>query len=154
MTVFKMFQKQTFQHIHQALLDGKLPIKSNLSKFCSYLDHECTLIVRRRLERAEVTYYTKHPVVLHNSSPPVKLFCLHLHQTTGHSGPTTLEAILCDDFLIVGVRRLLKSISRLCILCQRAYMRIQQQKMWQLSADRTRPESPLTILGVWILLAL
>ena len=59
-----------------------------------------------------------------------------------------MEAILSDDFLIIGLCRLLKSISHSCVTCRRAYQRTQHQMMGHLPTDRTRPELPLTIVGV------
>ena len=59
-----------------------------------------------------------------------------------------MEAILSDDFLIIGLRRLLKSISHSCVTCRRAYQRTQHQMMDHLPTDRTRPEPPYTIVGV------
>ena len=114
--LFKTSQRQSFDFI-TALYKGKPLTRSYLTKYCPLLDNEGILRVGGRLERAEVTYTIKHPIILHAASPLVKLYRQHLHQTSGHPGPAAMEAILSDDFLIIGLRRLLKSYqSLLCHL--------------------------------------
>ena len=84
-------------------------------------------------------------MLLQVSSHLVRLYCTQIHQNNGHAGPSTLQAIICNDHLILGLRRLLKIISHSCVPCYKAYQRAQNQMMGHLPANRTRPEAPFTI---------
>ena len=90
----------------------------------------------------------KRPMLLQVSSHLVRLYCTQIHQNNGHAGPSMLQAIICNDHLILCLRRLLKIISRSCVPCQKAYQRAQNQMMGHLPANRTRPEAPFTIAGL------
>ena len=87
-------------------------------------------------------------MLLQASSHLVRLYCTQIHQNNGHAGPSTLQAMICNDNLILGLRRLLKIISRSCVPCQKAYQRAQNKMMGHLPANRTRPEAPFAIAGL------
>ena len=78
----------------------------------------------------------------------MKLLCLQVHNTSGHPSPGALQAILAQDFLITGARRLAMEISKHCISYQKAYARTKNQLMGQLPPDRATPSPPFSVTGL------
>ena len=55
---------------------------------------------------------------------------------------------LSKKYYIPQVKRLLKSISKKCVVCQRTYARTSTQIMTDLPANRTNPSSPFSCVGI------
>ena len=147
--LLRLSQQQSFHATHQLLSSGKtLPKSDSLSRFCPYLDEDQLMRVGGRLEKTDLPHSTKHPVILHHSSHIVKLLCLQVHKTSGHPGPGALQAILAQDFLITGARRLAKETSKHCVPCQKAYARTKNQLMGKLPPDRATPSPPFSVTGL------
>lgn len=87
-------------------------------------------------------------MILDRKSHLALLLVRHTHEVNHHSGPTSLVALLGTEFLIVGIARLAKQISRACIVCRKLYGHPSQQLMAPLPADRVNPAPPFFITGI------
>ena len=58
------------------------------------------------------------------------------------------EYYVLSDYHIVGVKSILRAVSRQCVACQRAYAKTASQLMGQLPAERLKPSPPFSIVGV------
>ena len=149
MQLLLLSQKETFPDAHQLLKLGKaIPRSSSLFSLNPLLDQDDLIRVGGRLQKAQLPYGMTHPIILHHSSNVVKLFVRQLHQDSGHSGPSTLLALIAEDFHIIGVKRLVKAISHSCVVCQKAYARTLHQQMGQLPLVRTQMTPPFSHSGV------
>ena len=138
--LLRLLQQQSYHVTYQLLSSGKtLPRSDPLSCFCP---EEQLMKVRGQ---TNLPHSIKHPVILHHSSHIVKLLCLQVHK---NSGDPSLQAILAQDFLITGARRLAKEISKNCVPCQKAYARTKNQLMGQLPPDRATPSPPFSVTGL------
>ena len=106
------------------------------------------LRVGGRLQQAGLSYDNTHPLILSSKSHIVYLFVQCTHVLAMHAGPSTLMAILAHSFHIIGLKRLLRKISRECVECQRAYARTTKQRMGVLPQATTRPVRPFSSVGV------
>ncbi len=86
--------------------------------------------------------------ILHQKSWITKLIVRHVHYSKFHPGPATLLTLLSNEYYIIGARSLVKSISRNCVICQRAYAKVSHQCMGDLPQDRVNPASPFSKVGV------
>ena len=59
-----------------------------------------------------------------------------------------MMAIISETYSIIGVKRLVRSISMSCVIGQRTYLRNMSQQMGQLPKSRTVPKPPFTFTGV------
>ena len=57
-------------------------------------------------------------------------------------------SILAEDFYIVGIKSLLRQISRNCVICQKAYARVATQRMGLLPITRVKPSPPFAVTGI------
>ena len=88
-----------------------------------------------------------HPINLSQKYLVVKLLVEQL-QDSHHAGPSTLLAILSETYHIPVVKRLVKKISQVCVLCQKTYAKTVQQQMGQLPAHRVTPSPPFQTIRI------
>lgn len=93
------------------------------------------------MEKSTLSVSQKHPIILHRSDRLSKLICIQLHVDNIHISLTTLLAILSLQFHVIGVKHLVKSVSRACVLCRKAYAQTSTQLMGQLPTIRVVPTS-------------
>ncbi|XP_033728153.1 uncharacterized protein LOC117317452 [Pecten maximus] len=95
-----------------------------------------------RLERAEISYDAKHPVVLPRESVVSRLVVDDAHRSCGHLGKNTVLAFIRENYWIVGARTLVKSILSKCVTCRKYRAPCVEQKMANLPAERLAADQP------------
>ena len=78
----------------------------------------------------------------------VQLLARPAHVLVLHTGPSTTMAWLSKRFYIPQVKRLLKSISRRCIVCQKTYAKNSSQLMADLPEVRVTSAHSFSLVGV------
>ena len=91
------------------------------------------------LVHSDLTYQAKHLVILHHSSPVVKLMVHHLHVS---------NSLPSYSLYSPGSRRLTRAISRTCVICQRSYAHPVQQQLGELPPECLKPSPPFTSTGI------
>ncbi|XP_033758237.1 uncharacterized protein LOC117340586 [Pecten maximus] len=95
-----------------------------------------------RLERAEISYDAKHPVVLPREPVVSRLVVDDAHRSCGHLGKNTVLAFIREKYWIVGARTLVKSILSKCVTCRKYRAPCVEQKMANLPAERLAADQP------------
>ena len=101
-----------------------------------------------RLQKANLSTSSTHPVILSVKSRIICLLVVMTHELALHARPSTVMAIHAGSYYIPSLKRLLKKVSRQCVSCQKAYARTSEQMMGELPAARTRPARPFSITGI------
>ena len=127
---------------------GVLQVKHPLSGLSPFLDSQGDLRVGGRLQQAGLSYSNTHPLILSGKAHITALLVQETHILTLHAGPSTMLAVLMPTYHIVGLKRLLRKISRSCVVCQRAYARTTKQLIGELPQARLQPARPFSIVGV------
>jgi len=65
-----------------------------------------------------------------------------------HAGPHTMLSILAEDYYIIGVKSLVRQISRNYVTCQKAYARAAAQCMGLFPSARIKPSHPFAVTGI------
>ena len=148
-TLLKLSQTKSYSDVLFYLQDqGKLPVRHPYAGLALFLGEDGLLRVGGRLGRSCLSKRTKHPVLLSIKSNVVKLMVRHTHVLILHAGAATAMAWLSKRYYIPQIKRLLKSISRNCTVCQKTYARTSTQMMADLPAERTTPFSPFSSVGI------
>ena len=127
--LIKMSQNELFSGTISALLKGdNLEKGDKLMPFTPFLDDYGLLRVGGRLNKAPLTYSAKHPLVLHSRSRIARLLIEKAHHDCGHQGVEHVKAHLQQTFLMIGLRKVLRSLGKYCFVCRR----------WR--ADNVRPK--------------
>ena len=126
----------------------RLKKSSKLYKLDPFLDDNM-FRVGGRLERAELPYSAKHPLLLPKESVVSKLIMEDAHKCCGHLGKNTVLAFLRQKYWIIGARTYLKSLLSKCVTCRKYRAPCSKQKMANLPGERlTADEPPFSRIGM------
>ena len=146
--LFFCVQREKYTQEITALTFGKsLPKGSAISKFNPFLDDSGLLRSKGRLDQADISYDSKHPLIL-PSGHIAKLLVSFQHKFLKHAGVSTLMSTLRSCYLIVGLRKLAKTVCRECTTCRRHHSQACQQPVAPLPGLRVNSAPPFTVTGV------
>ena len=92
---------------------------SNLERQLSiYQDEEGLLRSKGRLDKSQVVYDEKHPIVLPSRHPVVPLIIWDAHDRVLHSGVNSTMAFIRKKFWIPRLRQLTRSLLHKCVICR------------------------------------
>ena len=146
--LFCYIQKEKYSREITALTLGKsLPKDSAISKFNPFLDDNGLLRSKSRLDQANISYDSKHPIII----PPghiAKLLVLFQHNFLKHAGVSTLISTLRSCYFIIRLRKLAKLVCRECITCRRHHSQACRQPIAPFPGLRVNSAPPFTVTGV------
>ena len=145
----KVAQESAFSEDILFLKKGKeLLKKSTLLPLRPFLDDEGLLRVGGRENQSYLSYNRRHPIVLPGFHGVTKLIVYSEHLRLLHAGPTLVCASLSRVYHIVSSRRVVRSITRSCVVCRRVSAKPKPQMLGQLPLDRMIPGSAFDRVGV------
>ena len=113
-----------------------------------YLDSRGLMLVRGRLNQANLSHMQKHPVILSSSDMVTRLYFLYHHCLLAHCGPTLLLAHTGQAIYVPGAKKLARTVCQSCLVCRRAAPRAHLQRMGQLPAPRVTQLHPFSHCGI------
>ena len=144
-----MSQSQRFTSELKALSSKQvLPSSSSLFSLHPFLDSQGILRVSGREQRSKLAYSTMHPIILDGKHPLTRLIVSGEHRRLLHAGPTLLMASLSRKYCLIGGQRIVRSVTRSCIICRRHSEKPIPQLMGQLPMERVRPDMVFENVGV------
>ena len=143
-------QQESFpDEIRSLEADHPLPKSSKLLPFRPFLDKSYSLLrVGGRMSNSKLSYSRSHPIILHGNHPLVKLIVRTEHLRLLHAGPSLLMSSLTQRFHVIGIRKTVRSITRMCIVCKRHSIQPQSQLLGQLPSERVTPAPVFEKVGV------
>ena len=112
------------------------------------MDSNNLLWVGGRIQNAQLSYTSRHPVILHGKHQITQLIIASEHSRLLHAGPTAVAASLSHHYHIVGCHRSVRLITRKCITCRRTSAKPRNQMLGQLPIERITPDSVFERVGV------
>ena len=119
---------------------GVLSSNSALLSLHPFVDSRGTLRVSGREQESNLAYSMMHPTILSGKHPLTKLIIQAEHLRLLHAGPTLLMSSLNHRYHIVGGRRVVRSITRSCVICRHKSQKPKPQMMGQLPTERVTPD--------------
>ncbi|XP_075259131.1 uncharacterized protein LOC142350984 [Convolutriloba macropyga] len=117
--LIKKSQNEFFSGTICTLLKGSnLEKGDKLMPFTHILDYIGLLRAGGRLNKVPLTYSAKHPLVLHSRSKIARLLIEKAHHDCGHQGVEHEKAHLQQTFLMIGLRKVLRSLVKYCFICR------------------------------------
>ena len=118
--LIKMSQNELVSGTISALLKGdNLEKGDKLMPFTPFLDDDGLLRVGWRLNKAPLTYSAKHPLVLHSRSKIARLLIEKAQHDCVHQGVDYVKGHLQQTLLMIGLRKVLRSLGKYCFICRR-----------------------------------
>ncbi|XP_060084986.1 uncharacterized protein LOC132564348 [Ylistrum balloti] len=149
--IIKQAQLDSFYLEIKCLRDGKgLNSSSPLLPLSPYLDEHGILRIGGRLNRSkDLASGEVNPVIVPKGHHIATLLIHHYHSSVQHQGRTFTEgALRAAGFWIIGGKRLISSLLRICVKCKKLRGKVEHQKMSDLPPDRMTPSPPFTYVGV------
>lgn len=113
-----------------------------------FIDTDGVLRVGGRERNSALPYSRMHPIIIHGKHPLTKLIIRSEHLRLLHAGPTLVCSALTRRFHVIGMRKIVRSITRECVTCRRQTTRPQPQMLGQLPIERVTPGSVFEKVGV------
>ena len=115
--------------------------------------NEGLLRVGGRLDRANLNYDAKHPIILSGKHCVSEMIILHYHHANGHVGPHQLLAEIRQRFWIVNGVSSIRRVLRRCHECKRQNAMVGEQITSPLPAVRVSSDShqliyPFAAVGI------
>ena len=148
-TIIRLAQSTAFEKEINILKTGNiLPKRIALHKLTPRLGKDGILRVGGRLAHSNLSPDSKNPPILPHFSAISRLIVLQAHLACLHGGPTLTASIVAQQAWIVGRKRLVNSVIRNCMSCQRVKPRLAHQLMGDLPAARVTPAPPFSSSGL------
>lgn len=128
--------------------NGTISCRTTLRNLTPFLDDNNVLRVGGRLDYADIPYSTKHPIILPRNHILSKRLVEEYHQKYLHTGTSTMMGIIRQKFWIVGLRNMVKNVSRGCVRCTRIKAKTSTQLMGNLPKARLTPTRTFVHTGI------
>ena len=127
--------KDAQKSLHDRMAKGELKTLSPFS------DDKGIIRVGGRLDKAIVSYETKHPALLPSTHWISLLITRHMHQF-GHPGVVTTTAKTRQQYWILKANKLSKLVKSRCVFCRDMAHKAEEQLMADLPDLRLAPHTP------------
>ena len=146
--ILRHAQTEAFKE-EMELLQAKrnIPKTSKLQQLSCYLDEEGLLRIKGRLDNSELSFDSKHPVVLPNCWIS-RLIVLDYHSSMKHAGVSTIINAIREKYWILNLRRIAKSVIKSCVPCHRLAAKSCNQEAGPLPAERVNKKTPFKSTGI------
>ncbi|XP_055586460.1 uncharacterized protein LOC129739089 [Uranotaenia lowii] len=106
------------------------------------------LRVGGRIQRSNLPFATKHPIILPNHSPITKMLIRSLHEEHLHTGQAGVLAAIRQRYWLLNAKSTVRQVIRSCVQCFRTNPTTPSQLMGNLPEQRVIPSPPFAITGV------
>lgn len=142
MVVVKHVQRGSFSSEIQRLGEGrKVSKKSEIKALDPLLDSNGMLVVGGRIRRSQFHEQVKHPYLIPSDHSVAQLIVSEVHQVA-HLGCEWIVSQVRKRYWIIGLRRIVKAVSKRCVECKKLFAEPCLQKMADLPAERLEPNNP------------
>ncbi|XP_072400953.1 uncharacterized protein [Diabrotica undecimpunctata] len=144
-----MAQNEVFHQEIQTIKKSK-PIhkSSKILSLNPFLDDTGLLRVGGRLQKSELSFDQKHPIILPNGHVLTKLIVISYHHKYLHAGPQALLSIIRLKFWLLSGRNTVRHILHKCVTCFRVKPTLLVPLMGDLPKSRLLPTRPFYNCGV------
>ena len=146
--LIKYVQNTSFKEEIELLRDGKaIPKKSRLYSLTPMLDNLGVLRIKGRLEQSDLCYESAHPIIL-PADRFSHLIAQDYHRVMKHAGLSTVMNAIRQKYWIISLRRLVKSVTKSCVQCQRMQAPACNQEAPDLPEERVKKHYPFEVTGI------
>ncbi|XP_071961249.1 uncharacterized protein [Antedon mediterranea] len=146
--LFQQQQEVAFGQELDSLKSGKsISGSSPLSKLRPFMGPDGLLRITGRLQQADLSYDEKHPIILpkgHFTTLLIRSF----HVKLQNAGVDTVINVLRNTYWILGVRKLMKSVKKRCMPCQKVDSLACNEVAAPLPELRVHQAPPFTVTGL------
>ena len=148
-TIWKLVQRESYPKELNELKAGKqLSSNSKIVSLSPFIDSKGVMRAKGRLRKADLSFETKHPIILPSKHRAVELYLNFQHKVFHHEGVEYIRNEVQKKFWIFGLRNALRAVKHNCVMC-RLFTNSKTPQMSDLPTDRlTSNVRPFTNSGV------
>ena len=122
--------------------------KSRLASLSPFLDGDEIVRVGGRIERADIPFSSRHPIVLSPDNELSRLIVMDCHEKLRHEGVEHVRNELRRQYWILRCRKAVRKILHRCSYCRRRRVKPEPPLMAGLPADRLQVAPAFSKVGV------
>uniref|UniRef100_A0A5S6QYI8 Integrase catalytic domain-containing protein n=1 Tax=Trichuris muris TaxID=70415 RepID=A0A5S6QYI8_TRIMR len=146
---FRIIQKERFPQEVERMSSGReLPKTSQIAQLDPFFSEDRLLRVGGRIEKSELSYEARHPIILPHRHVVVEMLVRRCHEGQMHAGVEHTLAVLRQRFWILRARSVVKGIVRGCVTCRKVSSAPFAQKMAPLPEERITEAFPFQRTGI------
>ncbi|GFX66970.1 uncharacterized protein TNCV_4180951 [Trichonephila clavipes] len=126
----------------------QLRSSSEIKSLVPYLDENNLLRLTGRLLEGDLCFGEKHPVIFPRRCKFTELLVIREHERIGHCGVSATLTQLRKKYWIPKGRQLVKTMIRICLVCNKYSAKPADQLSGQLPRDRITQSPPFQIVGI------
>ncbi|XP_018378595.1 PREDICTED: uncharacterized protein LOC108771166 [Trachymyrmex cornetzi] len=146
--ILKMLQVATLLNEIEALKGDGLKKRNQLSGLSPFLDQSGVMRVGGRIQKAELMFSRKHPILLPNRHHLTDCIIREIHENNYHTGIQNTLHFLRQRFWLLDGRNQVRKIVRACSRCSRFNAKAIEYKMGNLPPVRVRQAVPFSNTGI------
>ena len=150
--IIRLVQRRAFSEEVESLqrsTGSSVKKSSPLLKLCPFIDDNGILRIGGRIEKADIPFAMKHPIILPRRCITTNLIILYFHQRLHHAGRNaTLNEIRTNGYWIINGNSLVRFVLSNCVKCKILRGKTSTQQMSDLPQDRLVPSPPFTYCGL------
>ena len=147
-TFVKLIQFEHFRKEIELLKAKKnIPLDSKLIKLSPFVDVDGILRVKGRVQLSELSYESKHPIILPKCHGSL-LLVRFTHSFQNHAGVDTMITFIRKDYEIFGLRNMAKSVKKSCVFCQKCDVRACNEVAAPLPRVRVTSAPVFSVTGI------
>ncbi|XP_072395159.1 uncharacterized protein [Diabrotica undecimpunctata] len=147
--LIKFVQAEAFETELKTLKSlGIVKGNSKLISLRPFINEQGLIRLGGRLERANISYEQRHPIILPNNNHLTDLIVRGEHLKNMHAGPQLLLGIIRLKYWPIQGFRTVSKVTRRCITCFKVKPVTQNPIMGNLPVERITPSKPFTNTGV------
>lgn len=136
------------EEIKTLTVGSKIKNTSKIATLRPILDDQNVLRVGGRLEESNMSYATKHPIILDKRHTLAKLLMMRSHGEVCHSGVQDTITQARERYWVMSGRQLAKSVVSGCFLCKKYLAKAGDAPMANLPKERIEETPCFQTLGV------
>ncbi|XP_071576788.1 uncharacterized protein [Temnothorax nylanderi] len=146
--ILKILQTAHFPEEIKGIKNKNLTTRSKIINLNPFLDAEGLIRVGGRLQRSNLTFSQKHPILLPSRHRLTDSIIREIHETHYHTGIQTTLCILRQKFWLLDGRNQVRKVVRACTRCFRFSADAIEYKMGNLPPVRIREAIPFANTGI------
>ncbi|XP_055714734.1 uncharacterized protein LOC129808851 [Phlebotomus papatasi] len=136
------------RELHRLRQNLSLPSTSKILSLNPFLDNDGIMRVGGRLEKSELSFNQKHPILIPHKTHFATLIIRDAHESTIHGGISLTLNYSRNKYWIPNSRNTVKTILDRCVYCFRQKRHTPNQLMGDLPQNRVTPSSPFASCGI------
>ncbi|XP_045446747.1 uncharacterized protein LOC123654934 [Melitaea cinxia] len=122
--------------------------KSRLSMLNPFLDNFGIMRVGGRMDKSNLSYKSKHPIIIDGASHLARLIVADAHNKTMHGGQQLTCNYIRSSYWVTKLKNIVKSHIHHCVPCIRHAATFRTPLMGQMPSCRVTPSKPFSNAGV------